>query len=500
MGKLLFPISIVLAASAMMFLPGWIRRTRLEDLIDSPKLAKWLGYLKFKALIDPCRRSEWIDRLKCTSLLSRLRLSNLVQGIKLDDWIGPEGFSVWIRRTKSRILRGAGRDGSAEYSEQLDLSVLNCRVQLTKQEKDDGVDAFKVEICGAVRAPSGPPEERCISLRISILDVTDGVPKAKPVCPRAKQWSASGAADSSTFCYNAELGKLPHQVTTLSNWTAIARIRLDWLAFPRKGRRNLQFSTSVLSSGSGQELAWVKCPFTYENPDFGYIDLHENIQRTKVLAVALAFVVSTADNKLHDCEVELIRKWAKDNIFDGSERASDKACRKLDKALNETVAFFHEGNRLNAYEICREIVEIVPVGQRYDVLDLCLHAAQANGTVAAEQLAILKKLAIWLEVDAERFRTMMEKALQIGMHEVRDVEAILGITSDMSKENARQRLNKEYGKWISRVTNADPDIQTQADQMLKLIAEARSQYVEEQPVLQKDDEVPIQQDTLNSSS
>jgi hypothetical protein len=37
-------------------------------------------------------------------------------------------------------------------------------------------------------------------------------------------------------------------------------------------------------------------------------------------------------------------------------------------------------------------------------------------------------------------------------------------------------LNKEYSKWNSRVTNADPDIQTQADQMLTLIAEAKSQY------------------------
>ncbi len=85
-------------------------------------------------------------------------------------------------------------------------------------------------------------------------------------------------------------------------------------------------------------------------------------------------------------------------------------------------------------------------------------------------------MADWLEVDADRFRIMMEKVLPVDMHEVRDVEAILGITSDMSKERVRKHLNKEYSKWNSRVTNVDPDIQTQADQMLKLIAEAKSQY------------------------
>ena len=70
----------------------------------------------------------------------------------------------------------------------------------------------------------------------------------------------------------------------------------------------------------------------------------------------------------------------------------------------------------------------------------------------------------------------MEKVLPVDMHEARDVETILGITADMSKERVRKHLNKEYSKWNSRVTNADPDIQTQADQMLKLIAETKSQY------------------------
>jgi 23S rRNA U2552 (ribose-2'-O)-methylase RlmE/FtsJ len=102
--------------------------------------------------------------------------------------------------------------------------------------------------------------------------------------------------------------------------------------------------------------------------------------------------------------------------------------------------------------------------------------AQSKGSVTAEELTFLKNMASWLEVDSDRFRIMMEKILPVDMHEVRDVETILGITSDMSKERVRKHLNKEYGKWNSRVTNADPDIQTQADQMLKLIAEARSQY------------------------
>jgi len=355
---------------------------------------------------------------------------------------------------------------------------LDCRVQLTKQKKDNcDFAAFDVEICGSIPARRSTDYA---TLKVSIIDITDGAAKAKPVQARVKQWQIQDPSPQGggppIFCYSADLGRLPRPVTTLSDWMSIAQLRVDWLMFARKGTRNLQFNTSVLSRDSGQELAYGKCTFAYENPDFGYIDLEENVRRTKTLAVVLAFAVSAADDKLYDCEVELIKDWARANI--GGAQASDKARRKLEKALNETIAFFRDGKQLDTYEICKEVVEIAPLAERYDILDLCLYVAQANGSVSAEELDVLKDLANWLEVDTNRFREMMAKILPVSMCEVKDAEVILGVTSDMSGEKALEHLNKEYIKWNSRVTNSNPEIQSQADQMLKLIAEARSRYAE----------------------
>jgi len=53
----------------------------------------------------------------------------------------------------------------------------------------------------------------------------------------------------------------------------------------------------------------------------------------------------------------------------------------------------------------------------------------------------------------------------------------LGLHSDMTAEQTRRQLNKEYGKWNARVTNSDSDVQTRACSMLKLIAAARSRLV-----------------------
>jgi hypothetical protein len=219
-------------------------------------------------------------------------------------------------------------------------------------------------------------------------------------------------------------------------------------------------------------LACAKCSFNYGNQDLGYIDLHENVKRTKNLAVTLAFAVSAADRKLYDCEVEIIKSWARNNL--DYAHSSDKDRRKLEKALDKTVAFFSNGNQLDAYKICKEIVEIVPLSERYDILDLCLHVVQANGVAAAEEMVLMKHFAEWLEVDMDRFRDMVEKILPVDMHEATDQEVILGLSADMSKEKTRQQLNREYNKWNSRVTNPDPAIQHQADQMLRLIAEARA--------------------------
>lgn len=427
-------------------------------------------------LIDCRAITELANSFKQKVLFCLTALAGLAHYIKAKDSAGQSGRSGSFDDFVSRMSSGAESDASVDLYAPLDMDVFNCRVLMKELREGDNVyGAFGVEICGSIHAPL---EMRQATLRISISDVTDGSAPDR-VLSSGPQARSSDWPKAPEFIHVAELGRLPHEVTRLEEWTAVARLRTDGQVFPRRGRRMLKFSTSILSADGSRELAGAGCKFAYENPMPGYLDLQENDERTKVLTVALAFAVSAADNKLYECEIEPIKRWARENVLDSSESNSSQSRDKLEKALSKTIAFFSEGNKLDVIKLCEEVVEIAPVGQRYETLELCLRVAGAKGSVNAEEMAMLMGLGSRLEVDPARFRALMQKILPIDMHEFMDTNDVLGITSDMSREKTRKHLNQEYSKWNSRVTSPNPEIQSKADQMLKLIAEARGHYVAE---------------------
>ena len=346
---------------------------------------------------------------------------------------------------------------------------LSSRVRLLSEHQgQEGFDIFSLEIRGVIRIPTGTEHA---AIRVSISDVTEG-PGVAAVQSRLKQWQAGDALD---FVHQEDLGRITGTETMLSEWLCAAKIRCDWMRFARRGQRRLLFGLSIVSQQSGYSFAQSQCLFDYTNGDFGYIDLQENIQRAKTLAVALAFAVSAANNRLYLSQVEYIKSWARGNI--DISTTSNHARRHLEKALNYTVCFFREGNGVDCAKICEEIVTITPVAERYDILEFCLNVAKAGGKASPGQMTLLQNLAMGLKVDMNRFRNMMDAILPVGMQEDSSIEVILGVAANMDKEETRQHLNNEYRKWNARVTSSDPEIQSQADQMLRFIAEARKEFV-----------------------
>lgn len=443
-------------------------RIKIHELINRLKIPEVIAFIKPKV-------SRILQSVQWTKISYKIR--QFIRISKLKEIFNNLHYGDRIGRFSSRFLQKSEARESSEISVAKESDTLNSRILLKNKKTDSDIDILTVEIYGSIRLNEEDSENKTANLKISILDITDGIKKAEPVMARNKQCLADGKTQQSAFYHTTSLGRLIHQVTTISNWTAVAQIPLDKLYLARKGPRKLQFEISVFINGNSDELTNTKTIFEYDNPLTGYLDLKENIERTKTLTVALAFAIGAADGNLNDRELEQIKIWSLNNFIEQSEGNTEKEKRKIFKALDKTATFFHKGNRLNIQQICDEAARISPAGQRYDILKLCLKVAQVKDKVGTEELSLLKDIAGWLELDNDKFRLLIQKYLPIDMHEERDIETILGITSDMTKEIARKKLNREYSKWNARVTNSDPNIQTQADQMLKLIAEVRNQYI-----------------------
>ena len=355
----------------------------------------------------------------------------------------------------------------------LDLGAFNCRVRIGRQpDGDTWCSVLVVDICGTIQAPE---EGHGIEVRTELSDVTDADNEPLAVLDRPKHGPLNGSVH---FMHACDMGRLCRRTTVLQDWTAVAQIVPQWFVLPRRGQRQLQYTATITSRETGERLACATCVTAFENTETGYLDVEDDIQRAKTLAVGLAFSVGAANGRLLDPEVNVIGAWVKTNF--GSAGISAGARLELDRALQKTATFFRRGGTLNLPQICREIAQIAPLVGRLDILDLCLRVAAAKGQVTIAELKLLKDLSEGLEIDRNRLRAMVEKVLPVEMHQTKDAEMILGVTGDMSKDEARHQLNREYAKWSSRVISSDPAIRRQADQMIRLIADARTQYVERQ--------------------
>lgn len=470
MGNLVAVIALILLTSTIAFVAGVLLSDKVKRLVAGDRCAAAMKYLH-------------TDRLRswgrCIVALMAKTASRCA------DAAGQSAAAEWLMNVARRNVNGPRTDteshshASADTETQMqqeepppDDDECQCRVRLATQvDQDAEVAIFSVELRGNIEVPSEGGEAL---LHVAISDITDNFIDGSPVYARGEQYHMTRPTP---FCCTTPLGHLPGGRTTLSDWTVVTRLRCDRLWLPRRGDRKLMFTCTVILDGADRELTSAENVCLYDNPDMGYLDFEQNCRRATNLGVGLAFAVSASDGKLFNCEIDLIKEWARSHVRLADD--SNKAQRELEKQLNKTVAFFRKGNRLNIEQVCREIVTIAPLSERQDIMELCLRVAQAKGMAAPEELAILKDLANWLEVPADRFRAMMEKILPIGIHAVQDSRTILGITEDMSPDDVLAHLTAEYGKWNARVTNPSPEVRKQADQMLKLIAEVRRQYTGE---------------------
>lgn len=382
----------------------------------------------------------------CHSMISNSRLAR---------------FTPWLNKHSAFMNRKKHSLSKPQFNPQ----TLNCRAEV---QNLNGKIYLDIRIRGKITVDE---PGRQIKLQILFLDITNDINSPQPVY-KAKQ--PDFPVNQKPFEHICELGKVPELSMEVSEWTSVAQINSQWLMTPRSGRRRIYMEILLLCCENSEHLTTAQNWFEFDASQPGYLDIQENFERAKALGVTLAFAVSSADSKIYKSEIECIKQWAKSNIYGDPDNCTNN--RKLEKAFNKTVKFFKKGKKVDITRLCMELVQNAPLAYRYDVLALCLCAVETKGIITAAQLKMLKDVALRLEVDMEKFRSMFEQLAPVATHQVKDMELLFGINSQMSKDQRLEKLNQEYRKWNARVTSPDRSVRNQAELMLDLIAQTRGKY------------------------
>lgn len=371
-------------------------------------------------------------------------------------------------KIKNKLLSFRGKQETLRTVPEYELQTgdLNCACIVEKNP--GGEEIFTVRIHGRIRTDQ--PGRR-VNLKVNFDDITDSNPASSDVYVKPV---INSSAKLTLFEFICDLGRLDKTETEIPDWLSVAKIKASSMLFARKGRRRLLMKGSVLSQDTSEEFAKCNCVLEYDNCDYGYIDTAENIERSRALAVTLAFSLCAADGKMYNCELDKIKSWAKSHL---GPKSDSKTQKQLEKALRKTTKFFRKGYKIDTDALAGQLTQIATAAQRYDIIEMCLSIVGSKGFVSPGQTNMLKKLAVWLDIDPERFRQMTERLAPANIHQVKDMELIFGLDEQMTTEQTRERLNAEYRKWNARITNVNPNIQNQAEQMLNLITQARAQYI-----------------------
>ncbi len=347
----------------------------------------------------------------------------------------------------------------------LDRYKFVCRVeQLFDESLSSGEDRFfQVQMIGRI-----PTTEDGVDTdaQLEILDITEGRLNPQQVLSADEHYRSD---ENAQFYFIKHNGIVPEKNSVLARWTTVVQFPCHVLRFSHRGRRKLMFCVTVIEAESGRKLVTDQKTVEYVYCSDGYREVHTRRHDILRSCVELA-AFSLGETPPFSSDIKALwQEWIhqKSDISMPPEEA---------KAMVETIeSTYFTGTAKEPSEV------LLAYGQSTDsflALELALQTVAFNRTVAAEIFNRLSQVSKMLDIRHDRFLTIAQKILLASECHIEKPSCLLGIAPEMDEESFRKRLNEEYRKWNARVTHPDAQIRCQADRILTLIAEIRTQRLQ----------------------
>ena len=374
--------------------------------------------------------------------------------------------AVWFSPSRGRLLGECSRvyNDALRKVSVFDRYRFSCHVEQFSDESQPvrQDQFFRVQVSGRI-----PTQQENVdtNVQIEVLDVTDGQSHAHQVLSTHEQYRDQ---ENSEFYLIQHNGVVPEKNAVLARQVTVAQFPCHILRFAYRGRRKLLFRATVIESASGKKLVSARKTIEYVYCSEGYREVHG--RRLEVLAACVelsAIVLGSAS-----CSQGVRELWSewiqqKAEMFVPADDAAKTVEAIQDRFSGLTIK--HSSDIVLAYGKNTD---------RFFAVELGLQTAAFDGVVSIANLEKIYEIAHLLEIQRDRILSMAQKSLLSSQCQIEDPAQLLGITSEMDDDSFRKRLNEEYRKWNARVTHPDAQVRSQADRILTLIAEIRSQWLQ----------------------
>ncbi|MDA9913496.1 TerB family tellurite resistance protein [Methylophilaceae bacterium] len=357
---------------------------------------------------------------------------------------------------------------------------------------DKEFDVEKIEVRGFV---NNTELAHNLQFVISLFDVTDEKGKDKkfdkPILTNVNELMEP---ESRAFQLKLPLGNVG-AMNGYTKWVPIQRIFPDFLVGAKKGKRKIRgiiraipdTEADLKSIYAGLQdrdrlyTAFASFDFEAKLNEVGYDELKENFFKIRSYCVQFAVLMAFSDGELDASEGNIIKKWIANQI---DIETNEERKTKLKVILNETLKKAYanaKAGKIEMEKLINEFKKITTEGNSLAMLEFLFEVIGADGKIDDAEMKTVNSIASKLGVSVDTVKSMTDKMfLDIddhGMDQGESAENVLGITDDMSKEEIKKLLNKQFRQWNGRIQSLeDGEEKEKAQVMLNIIADTKKKY------------------------
>ncbi len=343
---------------------------------------------------------------------------------------------------------------------------------------------FALEVRGHVSVP----HDQCpVEFRLHLFEGEGD--EMRPVLSKFE-----GMQEVDTFAFEMRSDPTPIPFhNSAADWSTLFTVPKEVLVFPERGVARLNFQLCVIApnnpplfqagftdgtTGVTYAISHTSC--SYNNQEEGYEECEGNRRQAMQLTTELALHVAAIDGDLASAEAGVVKSWMRKALSMIPEEHRTEEKNILVEATRRAYADAEDG-KTDLHDIIRRFMEVAASHEKYEALELCMDVMAADGVADAKELQEIDQIARAMQIDPKTYRELREQRLA----KVQDVSGVsdnigtmLGLTPDMGPEDIKAHLTGEYRKWNSRVNHTDEKVRKRAEEMLLMIGEVRSKYVD----------------------